>query len=74
MGFFLELVEFLLIFTRHPAYRIDADRLINTIDLVFFFQTIGHYFKLQHTDRTHDQVIAVLRHKYLGRTFFRQLF
>src|SRR5690606_25463880 len=57
------------ILTLHPARRMHVHRLVLAIHAILVLQAVSHHLKLQHTHRTHDQVVVAQRHEHLRRTF-----
>ncbi len=72
-AFALELFKGLGIIALHPAGSVDVHRLVDGLNLVLVFQTVGHHIKLQHPDRADDQVTVTLRHKHLCGAFLGKL-
>ena len=68
-----EFLELLLVTALDPTRRVDGDRLVGTLDLVFLLQATGDHVELQHTDGAKDDVVAAFREEHLGRAFFGQL-
>ena len=71
--FAFELLQHLLIITLHPARGIDVDILVDRLDLVLIAQAVGDHFVLQHTHRTHHDIVIAAGEKNLGRALLGQL-
>ncbi len=69
----LELFELLDVSPFHPAGGRDVDRLVQGLDVVFALQTRNYYVKLQHTDRTDDEIVADERTEHLHCALFGEL-